>query len=749
MPEITDPRLLQQLNQGAGAAPAPSSSGMRPITIGRPDPKLPLEVDRLRQQLEIERERIRLAQDEAARSAARDGRAANKDAQDEITRTARGGIDTTESERTAAFLATRLAGGIGNLARIGNIGAPSLRDATIGTTIIGNYATDEDRQRAINAQRDILDAALTLGTGAAYNKEQLESYRSAYFPQPGDKPGTVADKQARLLTLMEAAKLKAGAAAGLIDKATADSGLFTPANPSLTDADKDFLSKNARNLGEDGIRQFLAARGLQDEAGIKQAVDYYGKGGTENAKVNYNDTPLSQGLSGINEGIAATLGAPVDLTNAALGLGAKGINFLAGTDLSAADKPIFGSEWIGEKLRGIGSIGPESDAAGMPFVRRVGQSVGASAIPMGATAGTARQAAGMFGSALSGGIGAATARKVAPGNPWAELGGELAGSLAGGIPSLMNVRASGQKAIEAAVPTIDQLKKQASGLYQQAEANGVTAAPMQTQQLADDVTALLRGEGAISPTGRLSEVHPKVKEAAATIGDYAGQPMTPTQMQTVRGIIGDAAGSLEPKERRTAGLLMDQFDDFVDPLAPQLSEARAVASRYLNAEKIAKAKELADVRASQFSGSGLENALRTEFRGLDRNLVKGKDRSSNQALTSAIEDVSRGTLGSNIARGLGKLAPTGTVSFGLGTVAPATLAGSLFGPVGAGAAATTTAGLGMFGRRMAERSATRGADLAELVARNGGELPKPQVLTPEIERMIAAGMFGQQSQYLK
>lgn len=732
------------------SAPA-AATGPRSFTIGTPDPKQPLEVDRLRQQLAIESERIRLAKEESDRASAREGRSAEKDAQDGKTREARGGVDTTESERTAAFLATRVAGGIRDLSRIGNIGAPSLRDATIGGTLLGNYATDEDRQRAMNAQRDILDAALTLGTGAAYNREQLDSYRTAYFPQPGDKPETVADKQRRLETLMEAAKLKAGAAAGLIDRAGSETGIFKAASssPSLTTADKDFLSKNAKNLGEDGIRQFLSVRGLQDEKGIADAVKYYGSGGAENARVNYNDTPLSQGLSGINEGIASTLGAPVDLANSALSVGAQGINYLAGTDLSVSDKPFLGSDWIGEKLRDTGSIGGVSQRDGMPFLRRVGQSVGAAAVPMGATARTAKQALGMFGASAGGGIGAATARKVAPGNPWAEMGGELLGSGVGLGGALSKVRGAAQRDIEAAVPTIDQLKKQASGLYQRAEANGVTAAPAQTQQLSNDVTALLRGEGAISPTGRLSEVHPKVKEAAATIGDYAGQPMTPTQMQTVRGIIGDAAGSLEPKERRTAGLLMDQFDDFVDPLAPQLSEARAVASRYLNAEKIAKAKDLADVRASQFSGSGLENALRTEFRGLDRNLVKGKDRSSNDALTGAIEDVSRGTAMSNMARGVGKLAPNGAVSFGLGTVAPATLATLMGGPVAGVATGAVTGGLGMFGRKMAERSATRGADLAELIARNGGELPKPQVVTPEIERMIAAGMFGQQSQYLK
>lgn len=732
------------------------SSAPQSITIGTPDPKAPLEVEKLRQSLEIEREKVRLAQEEAARAAAREGRSADKDAQDQKARDARGGVDTTESERTAAFLATRVAGGLRDLARIGKVGAPSIRDAAIGGTLLGNYGTDEDRQRVMNAQLDILDAALTLGTGAAYNQEQLEAYRRSYFPQPGDKPGTVADKQQRLQTLMEGARLKAGAASGLIDKAVSETNMFAPASggQDLSPADQQFLSANAKALGSSGIKQYLQARGLDaTPESLKKLEQYYASGGSGQPEVAppapYEDSYLSQGLSGINKGIAGTLGAPVDIANTVLGLGAQGINAIANTDLSVSDRPFLGGEWWRDQFRNAGSIQRTSDLPGRDFVRRVGESVGSAVVPAGLTARTGGQALGMFGSALGGGLGAATAREVAPGNTLAEMGGELVGSGVGLGGALSKVRSVAQREIEASVPTIDQLKKQAGDLYKRAEANGVTASPAQTQQLSADITGLLRQEGAISPTGRLSEVHPKVKEAAATIGDYAGQPMNPTQMQTVRGIIGDAAGSLEPKERRTASLLMDEFDNFVDPLAPELSSARAVASRYINAEKVAKARELADVRASQFSGSGLENALRTEFRGLDRNLVKGKDRTSNDALVSAIEDVSRGTPMSNVYRGMGKLAPTGTVSFGLGTVAPASAATLMGGPVAGMVTGGVTGGLGMFGRKMAERSATRSADLAELIARNGGALPTPTVMTPDLEKLVAAGLIGQQSQYLQ
>jgi hypothetical protein len=84
------------------------------------------------------------------------------------------------------------------------------------STPLANSLTPEARQRVQSAQLDILDAALTLGTGNAYTREQLESYRDAYFPQLGDKPNAIKDKQARLNNILSAAKIAAGKAARLV-----------------------------------------------------------------------------------------------------------------------------------------------------------------------------------------------------------------------------------------------------------------------------------------------------------------------------------------------------------------------------------------------------------------------------------------------------------------------------------------------------------------------------------------------------
>lgn len=82
-----------------------------------------------------------------------------------------------------------------------------------GSDYLKNLANPEARQRAEAAELDLLDAALTLGTGAAYTREQLEGYRKSYFPQLGNKPATIADKAKRLKNLLDAAMIKSGRAA--------------------------------------------------------------------------------------------------------------------------------------------------------------------------------------------------------------------------------------------------------------------------------------------------------------------------------------------------------------------------------------------------------------------------------------------------------------------------------------------------------------------------------------------------------
>lgn len=127
----------------------------------------------------------------------------------------------SESERTAGFLTNRVQNSLAQLQSVTGT-APSAASPNFSAEVIKNVtrsdylknlASPETRQQVEAAQLEILDAALTLGTGAAYTRDQLDNYRKSYFPQLGDKPATIADKAARLKNMLDSAMIKAGRAA--------------------------------------------------------------------------------------------------------------------------------------------------------------------------------------------------------------------------------------------------------------------------------------------------------------------------------------------------------------------------------------------------------------------------------------------------------------------------------------------------------------------------------------------------------
>jgi endonuclease YncB( thermonuclease family) len=179
--------------------------------------------------------------------------------------------------------------------------------------------------------------------------------------------------------------------------------------------------------------------------------------------------PLPVRLMGsLNEGIADTLGAPVDLVNA--GLGAIGV--------PVSDRPFLGSQQIRDAMHGLGigqineGYAPRSTAEryGQAFTRGIGQATLPIAGQM--TAGTAlalrapfaftlaspartaiRTALtdsaaaprALFAGELSGAVGSQLAGQAgedyAPGNMWVQLGTQTLGGLAGGFAGAVGARA--------------------------------------------------------------------------------------------------------------------------------------------------------------------------------------------------------------------------------------------------------------------------------------------------------------------
>ncbi|WP_380778084.1 hypothetical protein [Sphingomonas sp. R86520] len=277
------------------------------------------------------------------------------------------GGKVSEGERKTAFLATRLAG---SLDQLNDVPADQQRPGWFQEAVrgvapeaIANSLTGSDRQRVEAAQGDILDAALTLGTGAAYTKEQLTGYRKSYFPQLGDSDEVIKDKTKRLNTLLQSARIGAGGAAPQIDEALKKSGFAVPGateakggdpksgttgaavaaggqppagptppsgpdsrggvqfngeGPQLAAGVSKLSPEAQEKLYQFSLTKPNAAQlkqyydtlgaGVLPDANAQQIADYYGKGGTERIGVSYDKAEV----------------APVDAGDGSVGAAARG-----------------------------------------------------------------------------------------------------------------------------------------------------------------------------------------------------------------------------------------------------------------------------------------------------------------------------------------------------------------------------------------------------------------------------------------
>lgn len=208
-PEVVD-RLLQARGERAQQMMGAQPAGPQAIPVPGVAPKPEIS--------SAEQARLELARQANERAQRADERASRAE-QRSVSANAVTGKPPTEGERKAATLLQRLNFSQQQLEQAvrdnPDAASPGLVQSAVGAVFgedAANAITPEKRQQVEAAQRDILDAALTLGTGAAYTREQLEGYRRSYFPQIGDSQATIQDKADRLQNVIEAAKIAAGRA---------------------------------------------------------------------------------------------------------------------------------------------------------------------------------------------------------------------------------------------------------------------------------------------------------------------------------------------------------------------------------------------------------------------------------------------------------------------------------------------------------------------------------------------------------
>jgi hypothetical protein len=458
-----------------------------------------------------------------------------------------------------------------------------------------------------------------------------------------------------------------------------------------------------------------ALAGMQPSRGIGEMIyeNVIGSGAVDTPGERVGE--LVRGLgAAIPRGAAGLLGLPGDI-GLLMDTGAKKLGLIP---QETPASPVF-SAMSGDTMRkGLSAVtGGQTDYVAPGFLGKVAGTAGefiggGSGAKLGAAAGVGSEA-----------LGAATEGTAY--EPYARLVGAMGGALAyQGVSGLVSA-AKRNKSIRAFMdktPDVDALKAQAGALYDDARASGTAATPAQVNTLGDDLMATLRGEGLITPKGNMAGSYPKVSDAIKLIDDYRGAPMTPTEMLQVRKSLQAAARSADPVEARIGTLLIRQFDDFTSPLAPQIAEANAIYRRAMQGDMIETTIELAGSKAGQFSGSGFENALRTEFRALERKIIKGqlKVTPDEEAL---IKQIAQGGFAENLARDIGKAAPRGVVSTAGAGGVPFAVGATLGTPALGLAMGGATLAAGEVGRRVATAMQTRNADLLSALARSGGKLP--------------------------
>lgn len=247
----------------------------------------------------------------------------------------------------------------------------------------------------------------------------------------------------------------------------------------------------------------------------------------------------------------------------------------------------------------------------------------------------------------------------------------LAAPLAKGMKGGARTPKTGE--VKPALPTREQLKTDSTAAYKVIEDSGAKISEQSLTKLKTDVAASLKKKG-IDPDNNPSATN-ALNRVLKTNGDISFQ-----ELETLRQVANNAekdTAITRPSDSFFAGEIVDHIDRYMesikqpdvtggDPavLTGMLNEARGLWARNKKTEVIDDLLHKAEIDAPGYGNAGMENAIRNQFKALAKN--KRRMRGFSAEETAAIENIAKG--GSNWQRSMrmiGKLAPTGAISWTL------------------------------------------------------------------------------------
>lgn len=434
------------------------------------------------------------------------------------------------------------------------------------------------------------------------------------------------------------------------------------------------------------------------------------------------------GLGGLERGALGVAGMGGDVRGMLQqGASALGLNMPANIPLpivGSADLPT--TEQLTQQVEKV--TGPIYKPQNVPeqYAETIGEFAPAV---VGGEGGIARKALQAVIPAIASETAGQVASSVAPNlEPAARVAGALVTGPAG-------IAATAKRGV---VPDTEALRALKNSAYQRAAQSGLVVQGPSFDRLVAGIVHKARTEG----------IHPKLTpDSHAAISDLIQNvgkgPLTIQKIDELRKVVGIASQSLKPADRRIAHIVADRIDDFIDNLKPgdvaagdpraaaqSLREARGLYKQFRKSEKIDEILEKVGLRAGQFSVSGKENAIRTEFRQLAMKIARDKREANRWSPAERKLIKQLGNMGSavNMLRNLGKLAPLSQLMLGSGLTAAGYSAYS--GDPRAAELAGLAFGLGTAGRLGAAGLTKRKVGQLEELVRGGKMSPSPMLINP-------------------
>ena len=142
---------------------------------------------------------------------------------------------------TRALDADKLLTQIGtNYSQLATNGA-GLVDGIPGIASLANAGLSENDQQVMQAKRNFVNAVLRQESGATISPSEFKNAEKQYFPQPGDKPDVIVQKNANRARVISSFKVESGPAANRFDAPVAATPAAQPttASSGAFDADKE------------------------------------------------------------------------------------------------------------------------------------------------------------------------------------------------------------------------------------------------------------------------------------------------------------------------------------------------------------------------------------------------------------------------------------------------------------------------------------------------------------------------------